>query len=146
MVAGTVSATEVESGETWRAMAPEDPGAVEAVFGVKAAVRCWGEPAAPNEVWQVAVRFEGVTGSPEHPAIGAPPFSNVIVPDGEPVAELTDANRLTLWFVTAVVGKATSEVLLGPETCLSVARPLTPPSAAVIVARPIVVEPRICTL
>ncbi|MGZ4184056.1 MAG: hypothetical protein ACXVUE_02100 [Solirubrobacteraceae bacterium] len=82
---------------------------------MKTAVTCSGDVDAANEVWQVALGFDGLIGSAMQPAIGAAPFSNVIVPHGDPVA-LTAANKLTVWFVTRVAEDATSEVLLGPAT------------------------------
>jgi hypothetical protein len=66
------------------------------------------------------VGFDGVIGSPTQPAIGAAPFSNVIVPDGEPVEAVTTAKSVTPWFVTDVEGVATSDMLLGPAACVSV--------------------------
>jgi hypothetical protein len=143
---GAETATEVESGLTSRPRLPVEPGAVEPVPGTKTAARCTGDPPAPNEVWQVATVLDGLTGSPEQPAIAPPEFSNVIVPDGAPVPPLTWATRVTGWLVTGEEVDAKREVVLGPAAWISVARPVAEPSVAVMVDEPTVLEPLICAV
>ena len=80
---------------------------------------CAGDPAAPNAVPQVALGLEAVIASPVQPAIGAPPFSNVIVPAMVP-RELTVATSVTGWFVARLAAEATRLVLLGVELSIRV--------------------------
>lgn len=145
--AGPETATDVESGLTLSERLPVEPGAVEPVPGTKTAVRLSGDPAAPNEVWHVATVLDGLTGSPAQPAIAAPEFSKVIVPEGAPVPPLTWATSVTGWLVTREDVDAKRDVVLGPAAWIKVAWPgLAAPSVAVIVDEPTVLEPLICTV
>jgi hypothetical protein len=143
---GVETATEVESGLTERARLPVEPGAVEPVPGTNTAVRCAGDPAAANEVWQVATVLDGLTASPGQPAIATPEFWNVIVPDGAPVPPSTVATSVTGWLVIGEEVDAKRDVVLGPADCTSVAVPFATPYVAVTVDEPTVLEPLSCTV
>jgi hypothetical protein len=103
---------EVESRPTVRLAAPVDPVTVAAASGANTAVRRSADVDAPNDVWQMAIGVDGAMVSATHPEIGEPPFSNVIVPDLEPVVEVIVASNVTPWFVTGAEGRTSSHVLL----------------------------------
>lgn len=103
---------EVESGVTVTVAVPVELATFDAAFGVKRAVSCSGDVEAANEVWQTAVRVDGVIVLAAQPAIGAQPFVKMMVPAGEPAMEVTAANKVTSSFVTAAEGNATSDRLL----------------------------------
>ena len=72
---------------------------------------------AGNEVWQVTVTVcpVGAIDSSAQPLIALPPFSNVSVPEGSAavLVDVTEANNVTGWFVTAEVGEAINPVVVG---------------------------------
>jgi hypothetical protein len=113
--AGTWTETELESRPTaMPTLALLDPGAFDAVPGVKTAMTCAGDPAAANDATQLALVLDGLTGSPVHPLIGEPWFSNVMVPDTGSVGTLlTVPSKVTGWLVTTEVEETASDVLLG---------------------------------
>jgi hypothetical protein len=89
---------------------------------MKMAVTEWGEEAAANEVWHVAVYVEPVstTGWPVHPEIALPLSTNSTLPVGVDELGPTVAVSVTGWLVTAVDGLGgDSAVVVPPATVVS---------------------------
>jgi hypothetical protein len=89
-----------------------DPVRTEPALGVNTAVSCAVEAAKAAEQRAVTLCALGETGTSPQVGIAAPPFSNATVPDGNgaPMLELTVAVKVTVSFVTAVPGDASSAV------------------------------------